>query len=89
MVDKHGLNWLKIAQEMDMDDPMKIKNRYYSQIKKKNIYDELLEEGRAIEAGEVSPGAHNDDNNNNQSESNQNEEEIIQPIPMQIPETQQ
>lgn len=31
-----------------MNDPMKIKNRYYSQIKKKDMFEELLEEGKEI-----------------------------------------
>jgi len=32
---------------MDISDPMKIKNRYYSQIKKKDLFDELLEEAKS------------------------------------------
>jgi len=42
-VNKFGLKWNKIAVEMGILDPMKIKNRYYAHIQRKNRYDELLQ----------------------------------------------
>jgi len=48
LVDKYGLVWSKIAEEMEISDPMKIKNRYYSTIKKKDLYESLLKEGKSI-----------------------------------------
>lgn len=45
-ISKLGLSWVKIAKAMNIGDAMKVKNRYYSQIKKKNIYDDLLAEAK-------------------------------------------
>mmetsp|Transcript_31262 Transcript_31262/g.28426 ORF Transcript_31262/g.28426 Transcript_31262/m.28426 type:complete len:109 (+) Transcript_31262:705-1031(+) len=44
MVNKYGLQWVKIAEKMEVDDPMKIRNRYYSHIKKRNLFGQLLKE---------------------------------------------
>mmetsp|Transcript_36294 Transcript_36294/g.32577 ORF Transcript_36294/g.32577 Transcript_36294/m.32577 type:complete len:108 (-) Transcript_36294:205-528(-) len=46
MVDKYGLCWLEISKHLDLD-PMKIKNRYYSHIKKRNLMPILLQESTA------------------------------------------
>mmetsp|Transcript_3508 Transcript_3508/g.3059 ORF Transcript_3508/g.3059 Transcript_3508/m.3059 type:complete len:166 (-) Transcript_3508:328-825(-) len=65
MIDKYGLSWIKISEEMGMNDPMKIKNRYYSQIKKKDMFEELLEEGKEIyenEEAEKTAQAHQTEN---------------------------
>eukprot|EP00330_Aristerostoma_sp_ATCC50986_P002889 CAMPEP_0114576980 /NCGR_PEP_ID=MMETSP0125-20121206/1690_1 /TAXON_ID=485358 ORGANISM="Aristerostoma sp., Strain ATCC 50986" /NCGR_SAMPLE_ID=MMETSP0125 /ASSEMBLY_ACC=CAM_ASM_000245 /LENGTH=82 /DNA_ID=CAMNT_0001765933 /DNA_START=175 /DNA_END=423 /DNA_ORIENTATION=- len=58
---------------------MKIKNRYYSQIKKKDLFDELLEEAKEfMEASDVkqedqksqSPKSAEEDNNNDAATQN-------------------
>mmetsp|Transcript_13183 Transcript_13183/g.11265 ORF Transcript_13183/g.11265 Transcript_13183/m.11265 type:complete len:125 (+) Transcript_13183:512-886(+) len=46
LVREHGLDWGKIAEEMRISDPVKIKNRYYSFIKKKNLKDKLCRESK-------------------------------------------
>lgn len=40
----YDLHWVKISKFFDNVDPISIKNRYYSSIKKKELYDELLAE---------------------------------------------
>jgi len=43
-INKYGLDWIKIAEDMNFSDPIKLKNRYYLHIKKKNKFEELLTE---------------------------------------------
>ena len=35
LIDEHGKNWFKIAEIMKIDNPLKIKNRYYNSILKR------------------------------------------------------
>eukprot|EP00330_Aristerostoma_sp_ATCC50986_P011255 CAMPEP_0114575680 /NCGR_PEP_ID=MMETSP0125-20121206/529_1 /TAXON_ID=485358 ORGANISM="Aristerostoma sp., Strain ATCC 50986" /NCGR_SAMPLE_ID=MMETSP0125 /ASSEMBLY_ACC=CAM_ASM_000245 /LENGTH=147 /DNA_ID=CAMNT_0001763611 /DNA_START=551 /DNA_END=991 /DNA_ORIENTATION=+ len=44
LINIHGLKWAVIAHEMGQEDPIKLKNRYYHQIKKKNLFRPLLKE---------------------------------------------
>mmetsp|Transcript_35268 Transcript_35268/g.31711 ORF Transcript_35268/g.31711 Transcript_35268/m.31711 type:complete len:205 (-) Transcript_35268:19-633(-) len=77
-VSQFGLVWTKIAEKMDISDPMKIKNRYYSQIKKKEIYDELLEEAQEfMKNEEVAPSKVENDN---ESTKQNTEESHASPI---------
>mmetsp|Transcript_5572 Transcript_5572/g.4720 ORF Transcript_5572/g.4720 Transcript_5572/m.4720 type:complete len:97 (+) Transcript_5572:812-1102(+) len=44
LVQQHGLKWNLIAEKMQIVDPVKVKNRYYSKIKKGNRYRALIHE---------------------------------------------
>mmetsp|Transcript_139612 Transcript_139612/g.197697 ORF Transcript_139612/g.197697 Transcript_139612/m.197697 type:complete len:172 (-) Transcript_139612:423-938(-) len=52
-IHQHGLNWTKIALEVGASDPIRLKNRYYSSIKKRGAYNELLEEWLKNHEGEA------------------------------------
>lgn len=41
-----GLNWNKIAQNLDFENPIKLKNRYYNSIKKKVKYQKIIKNFR-------------------------------------------
>ena len=41
---EHSMNWVKIAGSFSNRSPLMIKNRYYSHIKKKGLFDKLKEE---------------------------------------------
>jgi len=40
----YDLDWIKIAAEMDIENPMRIKNRYYAHIKRKNRLESIQKE---------------------------------------------
>jgi len=48
----YGTDWAKIAEHMPSRTPIMIKNRFYSFIQKKKLYDELLKEVEMIEKSE-------------------------------------
>ena len=56
LVNKHGLNWNLIAKEMGILDPVKIKNRYYSQLKRKGLLSEIINKTNAMEVIKVQEG---------------------------------
>mmetsp|Transcript_13556 Transcript_13556/g.11618 ORF Transcript_13556/g.11618 Transcript_13556/m.11618 type:complete len:116 (-) Transcript_13556:50-397(-) len=55
---------------MNIDDPMKVKNRYYSQIKKKDQFDELLKEGKENQG--LFDGASSEEKDDDKSHSHNN-----------------
>lgn len=40
---EEGLRWNVIAEKLNLNDPVKIKNRFYNHIKRKNRYEEILQ----------------------------------------------
>mmetsp|Transcript_18066 Transcript_18066/g.15788 ORF Transcript_18066/g.15788 Transcript_18066/m.15788 type:complete len:320 (-) Transcript_18066:366-1325(-) len=57
MIEKFGFDWIVIATQMEVNDPMRLKNRYYSHIKKKNLYTTLLNEYEASNPEEAQVAA--------------------------------
>jgi len=45
-IEKLGFNWIEIANKMDFKDPSKLKNRYYLHIRKKDLYNDLLDKAK-------------------------------------------
>lgn len=47
-VEIHGMNWMKIAEFFDNRGAIKLKNRYYGHIKRKNLLESLKEESSRV-----------------------------------------
>lgn len=43
-IEKHGIKWNLIAKELEICDAVKLKNRFYNHIKRKGLYDQILQE---------------------------------------------
>eukprot|EP00330_Aristerostoma_sp_ATCC50986_P002516 CAMPEP_0114592744 /NCGR_PEP_ID=MMETSP0125-20121206/14492_1 /TAXON_ID=485358 ORGANISM="Aristerostoma sp., Strain ATCC 50986" /NCGR_SAMPLE_ID=MMETSP0125 /ASSEMBLY_ACC=CAM_ASM_000245 /LENGTH=258 /DNA_ID=CAMNT_0001791537 /DNA_START=296 /DNA_END=1072 /DNA_ORIENTATION=+ len=50
LIDELGLEWVRIAEELEFSDPIKLKNRYYLHYKKKSLWDQLLAEVKMNQA---------------------------------------
>mmetsp|Transcript_12417 Transcript_12417/g.10695 ORF Transcript_12417/g.10695 Transcript_12417/m.10695 type:complete len:85 (+) Transcript_12417:283-537(+) len=48
MIDQYGKNWIKISEEIKILDPIQIRNRFYSYIRKENRYNTLVNEGKKL-----------------------------------------
>jgi len=50
-----GLDWIKIAEVMGIQNPVRIKNRYYAHIKKKNKLDGIFHEIASKKGQQANP----------------------------------
>jgi len=57
-VKEYGLDWTKIACHFTGRTPVMLKNRYYSHIKKRNLFDKLLAEVDDLEKECIESGGH-------------------------------
>mmetsp|Transcript_6079 Transcript_6079/g.5426 ORF Transcript_6079/g.5426 Transcript_6079/m.5426 type:complete len:88 (+) Transcript_6079:747-1010(+) len=54
LIHEAGLSWSEIAKRMNIADPTKVKNRYYSFIRKKGLLEKLYKESKTIKWEEAS-----------------------------------